>query len=99
MGMPAARLTDLCAHGGAITGPGCATVIIGGLPAARITDMVACPMFDVLIPHATGTIVQGSPTVIIGGMPAARVSDSIAPPSNCKGNAIALGCFTVMIGQ
>ena len=42
-GMPAARLTDLCAHGGAITGPGCPTVIIGGLPAARVSDMVACP--------------------------------------------------------
>lgn len=65
----------------------------------RVTDQVACPMFDVLIPHATGTIVRGSANVIIGGLPAARVSDSIAPPSNCKGSAIALGCFTVMIGE
>ena len=97
-GMPAARLGDLCAHGGAITGPCCATVIIGNMPAARIGDQAACPMFDVLIPHATGTIVQGSPTVLIGNMPAARVADSVGPPTNCKGNAIALGCFTVLIG-
>ena len=27
---PAARLGDTCAHGGAIVGPGCATVMIGG---------------------------------------------------------------------
>jgi uncharacterized Zn-binding protein involved in type VI secretion len=29
-GQPAARVGDMCAHGGTITGPGCATVIIGG---------------------------------------------------------------------
>jgi uncharacterized Zn-binding protein involved in type VI secretion len=29
-GMPAARVTDLAGHGGTITGPGCATVLIGG---------------------------------------------------------------------
>jgi uncharacterized Zn-binding protein involved in type VI secretion len=27
---PAARVGDMCAHGGTITGPGAATVIIGG---------------------------------------------------------------------
>jgi uncharacterized Zn-binding protein involved in type VI secretion len=27
---PAARVTDLAGHGGVITGPGCATVLIGG---------------------------------------------------------------------
>jgi uncharacterized Zn-binding protein involved in type VI secretion len=72
--------------------------MIGTMPAARVTDQVACPMFDVLIPHATGTIIQGSPTVLIQNLAAARVSDSVGPPSNCKGNAIALGCFTVNIG-
>jgi hypothetical protein len=97
-GMPAARVGDLCAHGGAITGPGCPTVLIGGMPAARVTDMAACPMFDGLIPHVSGTILKGSTTVLIGNMPAARVSDPIGPPSNCKGNAIAMGCFTVVIG-
>jgi uncharacterized Zn-binding protein involved in type VI secretion len=29
-GMPAARVLDLTAAGGAITGPGCPTVLIGG---------------------------------------------------------------------
>ncbi len=29
-GLAAARLADLAGHGGAITGPGCPTVIIGG---------------------------------------------------------------------
>lgn len=28
--VPAARITDLMAHGGTITGPGCPTVLIGG---------------------------------------------------------------------
>lgn len=30
---PASRLTDLCAHGGVITAPGCPTVLIGGAAA------------------------------------------------------------------
>jgi uncharacterized Zn-binding protein involved in type VI secretion len=101
-GMPAARLTDLCAHGGVITGPGCPTVLIGGLPAARAMpamDMAACPMFNGPVPHATGTILKGSTTVLIGNMPAARVSDPIGPPSVCAGNAIAMGCMTVLIGD
>ena len=38
--MPAARIGDLCAHGGAITGPGCPTVLIGMMPAARVTDII-----------------------------------------------------------
>ena len=52
MGQPAARLTDmhtcpmltvLVPHvGGPISGPGCPTVLIGGLPAARATDMAVC---------------------------------------------------------
>ena len=55
MGQPAARLTDMhvcpmvtpgmppVPHvGGPISGPGCATVLIGKLPAARATDMAVC---------------------------------------------------------
>lgn len=33
-GKPAARLTDMTAHGGTITGPGVPTVLIGKMPAA-----------------------------------------------------------------
>jgi uncharacterized Zn-binding protein involved in type VI secretion len=100
--MPAARIGDLCAHGGAIVGPGCPTVLIGFMPAVRAMpamDSAACPMFDALVPHVSGVILKGSNTVLIGMMPAARVSDMIGPPSNCKGNAVAMGCTTVLIGD
>lgn len=58
-GLPAARLTDLCACAGppnAIV-KGSATVLIGGLPAARLGDSTA---------HG-GAITSGCATVIIGG--------------------------------
>ena len=55
MGNPAARLTDMhtcpmqtpavppIPHvGGPITGPGVATVLIGGLPAATVGDIAVC---------------------------------------------------------
>jgi uncharacterized Zn-binding protein involved in type VI secretion len=96
---PAARLTDMhtCPQstpgtppiphvGGPITGPGAATVLIGGLPAARVSDLATC----VGPPDA---IVSGSATVQILGLPAARMGDSTA-----HGGSIALGCPTVEIG-
>lgn len=101
-GMPAARIGDLCAHGGTIVGPGCPTVLIGGMPAVRgmpAMDTAVCPMFNGPVPHVTGTILKGSTTVMIGFMPAARVSDPVGPPAVCAGNAIALGEFTVLIGD
>ena len=101
-GMPAARVGDLCAHGGAITGPGCTTVLIGHMVAVRAMpamDQAACPMFNGPTPHATGTILKGSNSVLIGFMPAARVSDPIGPPTACSGNQIAMGCTTVLIGD
>lgn len=98
---PAARVTDMhtcpmvtgvVPHvGGPIMPPGHPTTLIGFLPAARVGDMVTCA-------GPPDVIVKGSPTVLIGNMPAARVADSIGPPSVCAGNAIALGCFTVLIG-
>lgn len=100
-GMPAARIGDLCAHGGAIIGPGCPTVMIGYMPAVRgmpAMDQAVCPMFNGPVPHATGTILKGSMTVMIGYMPAARVSDPVGPPAVCAGNAIAMGDMTTMIG-
>ncbi len=96
MGQPAARLTDMhtcpmvtgiVPHvGGPISGPGCPTVLIGGLPAARATDMAVCV-------GPPDTLVPGSPTVLIGGMPAARMGDSTG-----HGGVIILGCPTVLIG-
>jgi uncharacterized Zn-binding protein involved in type VI secretion len=94
--MPAARLADMHAcpmvtgvvpHvGGPISGPGCPTVLIGGMPAARATDMAVCT-------GPTDTLAPGSATVLIGGMPAARAGD----PTGHGGN-IAAGCPTVLIG-
>ncbi|HSS86624.1 MAG TPA: PAAR domain-containing protein [Reyranella sp.] len=63
--MPAARLGDmhvcpmvtvLVPHvGGPIAGPGCPTVLIGGMPAAQLGSMCA---------HG-GAVVVGCPTVLI----------------------------------
>src|SRR5882757_8551812 len=100
MGKPAARLTDMhvcpmltpglppIPHvGGPITGPGCPTVMIGGMPAAVMGDMCVCV-------GPPDTIVLGSTGVMIGGKPAARMGDQCA-----HGGAIVLGCPTVLIGE
>ena len=39
---PAARVGDMTAHPGVITGPGVATVLIGGMPAAVVGDLHTC---------------------------------------------------------
>ncbi len=101
MGKPAARIGDMTAHGGSIV-MGFPTVLIGGQPAARLADMHVCPMVNpagpVPVPHVGGPIFMiGSPTVLIGGMPAARAGDMaicVGPP-----DVIAMGCFTVLIGE
>ena len=93
----AARVGDLTTHGGAITGPGCATVLIGGRPAACAGDAQVCPLVDGVKPHVGGIVALGSASVVIGGRAAARVGDltqcagppgTIAPP----------GCPSVLIG-
>jgi uncharacterized Zn-binding protein involved in type VI secretion len=75
--MPAAaRVTDLSNHGGTITGPGVATVLIGGKPAAVAGDLHVC----VLPPNGHQPTVSpfpmGSTTVLIGGRPALRTTDT-----------------------
>lgn len=100
MGKPAARITDMhvcpmvtpglppIPHvGGPITGPGCPTVLIGGMPAAVMGDMCVCV-------GPPDTIILGSTGVLIGGKPAARMGDSCA-----HGGTITLGCPTVLIGE
>lgn len=99
MGQPAARITDnhVCPMvtpglppiphvGGPIIGPGCPTVLIGGMPAALVGDSVTCV-------GPPDTIAKGSATVMIGGKPAARMGDSTA-----HGGSIVIGCPTVLIG-
>ena len=98
MGAPAARVGDATTHGTPLgPGPGCATVLIGGLPAWRAgVDTHVCPLVDGTKPHIGGTVALGSTTVLIGGAPAARQGDlvvELGPP-----NAIALGAMTVLIG-
>ena len=98
--MPAAaRLTDLhvcpmvtpglppIPHvGGPIAGPGCPTVLIGGLPAAKVGDLAVCV-------GPPDSIVAGSATVFVMGVPAARMGDACA-----HGGKIAVGFPTVLIG-
>lgn len=96
-GLPAARISDITAHGGEIV-LGDFTVLIQELPAARITDMHTCPMVTVVVPHVGGPIIPPtSLTVVIGELPAARMTDravcAAGPP-----DIIAMGCFTVLIG-
>ena len=92
--MPAAaRVGDTTVHGGTVTGPGVATVMIGGMPAAVLGDLHAC-VIPSPPPHPPTTpFVAGSATVMIGGMPALRAGD----PCGC-GASVAVGAPTVMIG-
>src|SRR5206468_3101910 len=98
MGQPAARVGDTTSHGTPLgPGPGCATVLIGGLPAWRAgTDAHTCPLSDGPKPHVGGTIALGSLTVMIAGLPAARQGDAVVEAS--APNTIAMGAPTVMIG-
>lgn len=98
MPKPAARMGDMCCHGGSIV-TGMPTVLIGGQPAARLQDMHVCPMATPgtpPVPHVGGPITWASVTVMIGGLPAARMGDI----ATCAGppDTIAVGCPTVLIG-
>ena len=97
MGAPAVRIGDqhVCPlvgpgptpHvGGAVIGPGVATVLIGGMPAAILGDKCICI-------GPPDTIAMGSTTVLIGGLPAARLGDSTA-----HGGMVIIGEPTVLIG-
>jgi uncharacterized Zn-binding protein involved in type VI secretion len=80
-------ITGLVPHvGGPIVGPGCPTVLIGGLPAARLGDMAACA-------GPPDVVILGAFNVLIGGQPAARMGDMTA-----HGGVIVLGCVNVLLG-
>ena len=100
MSKPAARIGDMhvcpmvtpgtppVPHvGGPVTGPGCPTVLIGGMPAAVMGDMCICT-------GPPDTIILGSTGVMIGGKPAARMGDQCV-----HGGTIVVGCPTVLIGE
>jgi uncharacterized Zn-binding protein involved in type VI secretion len=90
---PAARILDPTGHPGSITGPGVATVLIGGMPAAVVGDMHACTMPPTAGPHPPSPFSKGSLTVTIGGRGALRMGDM----SGC-GAPIVSGAPTVSIG-
>lgn len=99
MSKPAARIGDMhicpmvtpgmppVPHvGGPITGPGCPTVLIGGMPAAVMGDICTCV-------GPPDSAVIGSATVLIGGKPALRMGDQTA-----HGGVISLGFPQVLVG-
>jgi len=90
---PAARVTDFTTHGGTITGPGVATVLVRSLPAAVAGDLHVCPLPPSAHQPTVSPFPSGSGTVMIQGRPALRTSDACA----C-GAAAAVGEPTVNIG-
>jgi len=90
---PAARVADPTGHPGAVTGPGVATVLLGGMPAAVAGDMHSCAMPPPAGPHPPSPFSAGSTSVLVGGRPALRMGDI----SGC-GAPIVSGAPTVLIG-
>lgn len=91
--MPAAaRIGDTTGHPGSVTGPGVATVLVGGMPAAVQGDMHACA-FPPPASHPPTPFAIGSATVLIGNRPALRMGDL----ASC-GAPIVVGALTVLIG-
>jgi uncharacterized Zn-binding protein involved in type VI secretion len=90
---PAARVGDTTAHGGTITGPGVATVLIGGMPASVVGDLHVCSI-PPPTPHPTTTpFTAGSSKVMVGGRPLVRVGDVCG----CGATPV-VGAPTVMAG-
>lgn len=90
---PAARVGDLSNHGGTVTGPGVATVLLGGKPAAVAGDLHVCVLPPQGHQPTASPFPMGSATVLIGGKPALRTTDTCL----C-GAMAALGEPTVQIG-
>jgi uncharacterized Zn-binding protein involved in type VI secretion len=89
---PAARVGDVSTHGGTITGPGVATVLIGGMPAAVAGDLHVCSLPPTGHQPTASPFPAGSTTVLISGRPALRTTDACI----C-GAMAAVGCPTVII--
>ena len=93
---PAARIGDPTGHPGVLSGPGVATVLIGGQPAAVAQEMHSahvCAMPTPAGPHPTAPCAKGSLTVLIGNRPSLRQSDV----TSC-GAPIVVGLPSVLIG-
>lgn len=90
---PAARVGDVSTHGGAITGPGVATVLVAGQPAAVMGDLHVCPLPPVSHQPTASPFPMGSTTVLIAGRPALRTTDTCL----CGATAV-VGAPTVIVG-
>lgn len=91
--MPAAaRVGDITNHGGTITGPGAANVLIGGQPAAVAGDTHVCSLPPSGHQPTVSVFPIGSVAVLIAGRPALRTTDACI----C-GAMAAVGDPTVMI--
>jgi uncharacterized Zn-binding protein involved in type VI secretion len=75
-----------------VTGPGVATVLIGGMPAAVAGDMHVCALPPVGHQPTASPFPMGSPQVLIGGRPAIRTTDACI----CGAMAV-VGAPTVII--
>jgi uncharacterized Zn-binding protein involved in type VI secretion len=89
---PAARVGDLSNHGGTLTGPGVATVLIGGQPASVAGDVHVCSLPPNAHQPTASPFPSGSVTVTIAGRPALRTTDACI----C-GAMAAVGELTVLI--
>jgi uncharacterized Zn-binding protein involved in type VI secretion len=89
---PAARTGDTSNHGGTLTGPGVATVMIGGKPAAVAGDLHVCSLPPNGHQPTASAFPAGSATVMISGRPALRTTDACL----C-GAMVAVGEPTVLI--
>lgn len=92
--MPAAaRVGDNSTHGGVITGPGVATVLVGGKPVAVAGDLHTCSLPPNTHTPTASAFPMGSATVMISGKPAVRTTDTCI----C-GAMAAVGEPTVLVG-
>ena len=89
---PAVRVTDTTTHGGTITGPGIATVLVKSMPAAVAGDLHVCSLPPNAHQPTVSAFPAGSTSVLVQGRPALRMSDTCA----C-GAAAAVGEPTVLI--
>lgn len=92
----AARVGDVTAHGGAVSGPGSPDVLIGGRPALRALDSHACPACTPA-PHGAGLLASGQTDVLINGRPAIRAGDWVAEGVGL--DPVTTGCLTVLVGK
>jgi uncharacterized Zn-binding protein involved in type VI secretion len=69
-------VSDSTTHGGTITGPGVATVLIKGLPAAVVGDLHVCSLPPNAHQPTVSAFPSGSASVMIAGRPALRTSDT-----------------------